>query len=135
MRTWLPAVVAAVIAGAPAPAALANGPSAGDNQYTDPLAGQTTSHTTSTTHTTPPPAQTTSTPAATSPPATTPATSAPSPAPTAATGATGTTAVGAATGKADPKTLPLTGFDATLGAGVGFLLLGAGLLARRRALS
>jgi LPXTG-motif cell wall-anchored protein len=113
------ALVAAVIAGPAAAIAVAgNGPSAGDNQYTDPLSTSTT------THSTPPPAAST-TPAA--PPAHATAT-APTTAPT-ATLASSTTS--AASGSSS-KTLPMTGYDGLAGALLGAGLLGAGLAVRRR---
>jgi LPXTG-motif cell wall-anchored protein len=138
MRTWLPAVLLAAAIGVAPPAALANGPSAGDNQYTDPLAGKTTTstQTTTTTHTTPAPAPTTTPAPSTSSPAPAPATTAATPSTTSSsTSATSTTTV-ASTGAGDPSgTLPMTGFNAALGAALGALLLGVGVLVRRRVLS
>jgi LPXTG-motif cell wall-anchored protein len=139
MTTWLPAVALSVTLGIAPTAALATGPSAGDNQYTDPLAGQS-GHTTSTTHHTTPPPKTTTSPATTQPP-TAPTTSPAAPAPTTTTSGTsaatstpaGTSStVATTTAKADPKTLPLTGYDTALGAALGALMLGAGLVVRRR---
>src|SRR5262249_22279032 len=120
------------------PAALANGPSAGDNQYTDPLAGQTTTttHTPTSTQTTPPPTSTSPSPSSGSSsaaPAATPATSS-STSTTAATTST-TSATSTSTAAGDPQqTLPMTGFDAAIAAALGALLLGAGVLIRRRVL-
>jgi LPXTG-motif cell wall-anchored protein len=141
MTTWLPAVALSVTLGIAPATALATGPSAGDNQYTDPLAGQN-GHTTSTTHHTTPPPKTTSSPASTPPPAqTTTSPEAPAAPTTSATttssssaSTSSTTASTAATSKAkaDPKTLPMTGYDSALGAALGAVLLGAGLLVRRR---
>jgi hypothetical protein len=100
--------------------ALATGPSAGDNQYTDPLKSTTTAHTT------PPPTSTTTAappPAATPPPVSTaPATPVPAQAPTATTAAT-TTSTSVAT-PTDPSSLPRTGYESWLAA-----LLGGGLVA------
>jgi len=111
------ALVAAVIAGPAAAIAVAgNGPSAGDNQYTDPLSTSTT------THSTPPPASTT--------PATAPAPpTAPATAPT-ATLASSTTSTSSGSSS---KTLPMTGYDGWAGALLGAGLLGAGFAVRRRA--
>jgi hypothetical protein len=93
--------------------ALATGPSAGDNQYTDPLKSITTAHTTPAPTTTSAPPQTTAPPpvAPTSTPITPPASATASTAPTATT--------------SDPSaSLPRTGYNGWLAA-----LLGAGLVA------
>lgn len=116
-RTLLLALVAAVIAGPAAAIAVAgNGPSAGDNQYTDPL-----STSTSTSHASAPP------------PATTPAPVASAPTP-AATGPTATiaSATTSASSASSSKTLPMTGYDELAGMLLGAGLLGAGFAVRRR---
>jgi hypothetical protein len=112
-------VVAAALAIGPIAAALANGgPSAGNNQYSDPLANPTT-----TTHqSAPPPAATTTpTPVPTaSPPVAT--TADPT---TTATGTTTTTTTGG-------KSLPMTGYDAWLSGAFGVFLVAGGIAVRRR---
>jgi pilus assembly protein FimV len=140
MRTWLPGLAAAGALMLAPQAALASGPSAGDNQYTDPLAGKTTS---TTHHTKPPPPKTTSSPAST-PPASTPppaapasgstGTATPTPAPLASsTATTGTAAASTGTtAKHSKGTLPMTGFGAWLEAALGAALTGTGLALRRR---
>jgi hypothetical protein len=113
------ALVVAVIAGPAAAIAVAgNGPSAGDNQYTDPLSTSTT------THSTPPPAA-----SATPPPAPAPATAPP---PTATPTATIAATAAPTTSGSSSKTLPMTGYDGLAGALLGAGLLGAGFAARRR---
>ncbi len=94
-------------------AALATGPSAGDQQYVDPLGG---SHHGSTTTTTAP---TTTTPAATPSSST----------PTATTSSASTTTATGSSGSTGSKTLPFTGMNVWLAAGIGvfMLALGAGL--------
>jgi hypothetical protein len=119
-RTLLLALVAAVIAGPAAAIAVAgNGPSAGDNQYTDPLSTSTTKHST------PPPPPASTTPATAPAPATA---TAPTTAPT-ATLASSTTS---ATSGSSSKTLPMTGYDGLAGALLGAGLLGTGFAVRRR---
>jgi hypothetical protein len=128
--------------------ALANGPSAGDQQYIDPLGGNTGSqhsHTSTngagSTSTSP-----ASTPPATTPPATTPAAVTTTPATvttTASTAATATTSTStsaaptaSSTAKksaADPQTLPMTGFDVWLAGAIGLGLAALGLSLRRAA--
>jgi hypothetical protein len=106
--------------------AIAAGPSAGDQQYVDPLGGSGGSHHNSTTTTGAP------TPA----PAPAPVASSSGTTPTAttasATGVTPTATVGTSS-----NTLPFTGLNVGLAAGVGALLLVAGVgirqVARRRA--
>jgi hypothetical protein len=118
-RTLLLALVAAVIAGPAAAIAVAgNGPSAGDNQYTDPLSTSTTTHSTP-----PPPANTT--------PATAPA-PATATAPTTAPTATLASSTTSATSGSSSKTLPMTGYDGLAGALLGAGLLGTGFAVRRR---
>jgi hypothetical protein len=111
------ALVAAVIAGPAAAIAVAgSGPSAGDNQYTDPLSTSTSTHSTA-----PPPASTTP-----APPVSPTSTVAPAPTATIASTATSTTA------GSSSKTLPLTGYDGLGAALLGGGLLGAGFVVRRR---
>jgi uncharacterized surface anchored protein len=106
-------------------AALANGGLAGDNQYVDPLAG-VHSH---------------GGKSGSSSPATSAATtSTPAPSTSAASTATTPTATSAATSSAtstDPssktKSLPFTGFQDWQAAGLGLVLVGGGLMLRRRA--
>ena len=118
--------------------ALAGGGSAGDQQYTDPLANQ---HKHSTTTTTSSPAAS-STPAPAPAPTTSTATPAPTPTSSAATTSTTpatTPTATIATGTSTPATtgakqLPYTGYDSALAAGLGFVLVlgGAGLRLRSR---
>jgi hypothetical protein len=105
--------------------ALANGGSAGDNQYVDPLAGAPT-HSGGSSGSSSGSSGTTS-----SGPANTPAVAATSTAttPTATSAATSTDPSGKA------KTLPFTGFGDWQAAGLGAVLLAGGLALRRRALS
>lgn len=102
-------------------AALANGGSAGDNQYVDPLAG-VHSHSGK---------SSSSSPATSAATTSTPATST-----SAASTATTPTATSAAT-STDPssktKTLPFTGFQDWQAAGLGLVLVASGLILRRRA--
>jgi hypothetical protein len=126
-RAWfaLALVLAAIV---PPAVALANGPSAGDNQYTDPLAGTKTTKSTTTATTAPQPTttpQTTTTPAAPSPGSTGSLSSSP---PT-ATSSSASTTTGASSSHSG--TLPMTGFDAWLGLAVGAGLIGAGVAVRR----
>jgi hypothetical protein len=113
--------------------ALAGGPSAGDQQYIDPLAGHhgSGSHHTSTTPAAPAPA-----------PASSPSSGATSPSSSGATSSSstvstsGTTTASSTTRGHDPsKGLPNTGFNALQGALVGAVLLAVGkllgLVARR----
>jgi cytoskeletal protein RodZ len=144
MLVWRKLALALSILGAvamlAAPVALASGPSAGDQQYVDPLGGSHSSsgsshHTSSSSHTTSTPAATTpvaTTPVATTPTATTPATVTPTTtttSPTATTASSGTTA--ASSGSDPAKTLPFTGFNAWLAVAVGVGLLGLGATLRR----
>jgi cytoskeletal protein RodZ len=103
-------------------AALATGPSAGDQQYIDPLSGSH-HHSSSTTTSSP------TTPAASTPSssATTSGTAAAS---VTTTASAGTTAAPAAASSG--KTLPFTGLNVGLAAGVGVLMLAAGAGMRRR---
>jgi hypothetical protein len=102
-------------------AALANGGSAGDNQYVDPLAG-VHSHSGK---------SSSSSPATSAATTSTPATST-----SAASTATTSTATSAAT-STDPssktKSLPFTGFQDWQAAGLGLVLVASGLILRRRA--
>lgn len=121
------AVLCAVVLLGPT-AALANGPSAGDQQYIDPLGSGNHHHKSnggsSTSTTTPSTSTATSPPPATVTPTTTTATSASStPATTSATPSHGHDPPG--------KTLPFTGFDAWLAAGLGLSLLAGGAYLRR----
>jgi hypothetical protein len=110
---WVLAFAAALALGPIAAALASSGPSAGDNQYTDPL-----SNTTTATHqTAPPPVTTTAAP---------PAQTTPPPVATTADPTTTTTA------KGDPKTLPMTGYDAWLGGAFGLFLTAGGIAVRRR---
>jgi hypothetical protein len=121
--TWVLTVVAMLAVG---PAlALATGPSAGDNQYTDPLKS-TASHP-------PPPPATTAPPPVAAPPATsssdtatttTPSTIAPGPAASAISSDTSPAATA--------PSLPRTGYDAWLAIplGAGLISLGAGIRLR-----
>jgi hypothetical protein len=124
--SWL-LVLAALALSGPA-AAFANGPSAGDNQYTDPLAGHH-NHSGGGTHTstTPPPA----TPTAASSSGASSATLSPTTPSSSASAATTTSATTAATSSSS-QTLPVTGFDAALAAVIGVSLIGIGLMTRRR---
>jgi hypothetical protein len=114
--------VAAVVLSGPA-SALATGPSAGDQQYTDPLAGSGSNH--ASTHT----SSTSSTPAPAPAPAPTPSSSGSSAATTASSAPTSATVPSSG---GDPgKSLPRTGFDVALGALLGACLLASGTYLRR----
>jgi len=106
-----------------APAAgLASGPSAGDQQYVDPLGGSSSgSHSSS--HS--------SSPGTTSSP--TPAPVASPPAATTATVASTTSTRSSTQTAGDPGTLPRTGFDVWPGVAVGIGLLASGAFLRRAA--
>lgn len=109
--------LAAALALGPIAAALANGgPSAGNNQYSDPLANTTT-----TTHQSAP-----------SPPATTTATPPPVTSPPVSTTADPTTTSTGTTSTAGKKSLPNTGYDAWLGGAFGVFLVAGGIAVRRR---
>jgi hypothetical protein len=109
------AACAALCGHVPAAALADSGPSAGDNQYVDPLAGTGTSTTAH--HAKPAPSTSTPVPGATSTLSdSSPLTSSGPPA----------TAAGS-----DPATLPVTGDDALLVGVLGFALAGAGVAARR----
>ena len=104
-----------------APAALATGPSAGDQQYTDPLGGSNgQSNGSSTT-----PSRSNSTAPATA--AAPSMSSSPTALAASSTSATTTSPSSTASGA-----LPRTGFNAWLGAAFGVALLGAGLAVRRQ---
>jgi LPXTG-motif cell wall-anchored protein len=127
-RTSLTVLAVLAAAGGPTSAvALADsGPSAGDNQYVDPLAGtSTTKSKTSTTH-----SATGTTPAA--PTSTISATPAVTPAPVATT-ATSTATTAATTATSTDASLPRTGDDTWLIAVLGVGMAGAGVVLRRRA--
>jgi LPXTG-motif cell wall-anchored protein len=133
--TWLLALGALLLLGPGA--ALASGPSAGDQQYTDPLGGSST-----------PSSQPSSSSSSSSGSGTSSGSSAPvtqgtsasagSSSPTASTttststGATTAATTGTTTSSASTSTLPRTGFDAWLAAGLGLALLGTGVAVRRR---
>jgi hypothetical protein len=109
----------------PAAALAASGPSAGDNQYTDPLKSTTTTAskpaktaTTTTTQSTQPPSTSSGT-INTAPPTATATPTAPI-----ATTASGTTS--------NSATLPRTGYDGWLAAALGAGLVVAGFAVRRR---
>ena len=107
-------VLAALVSG---PAiALASGPSAGDNQYTDPLNGTTTATHTSSAPSSSPASSSSSPASASSAPTGTSASSTPSQASTQPAATT-----------ANTKTLPYTGLNVWLGAAVGIGLVGIGL--------
>jgi LPXTG-motif cell wall-anchored protein len=131
--TWL-LVLAAVLLSVPA-AAMAT--SAGDNQYTDPLAGQGNHHGSGGSQT--PTGSTPQTPAPTPAPTPTPTASSssgnsttPLSASSTATSPSGATTVATNASAASSRTLPRTGFDAGLGAAIGVSLIGIGLMTRRR---
>jgi hypothetical protein len=118
-------LVLLLVAIVPPAVALAQGPSAGDNQYTDPLGGTKT--TKSTTTATTPATQ----PATTPTPPSSSSTGSLSASPPAATSAgAGTTT--SSTSSSDSGSLPMTGFDAWLGFAVGAGLVVAGVVVRRR---
>ncbi len=98
--------------------ALANGPSAGDNQYTDPLSGTTTT-----------------TAAQTQTQATTPVPSTPAPVPSASSASNTTTATQATAtiATSTARTLPYTGLDAGLAAALGAAMVAGGFAVRRLA--
>ncbi|HEY8770617.1 MAG TPA: LPXTG cell wall anchor domain-containing protein [Thermoleophilaceae bacterium] len=104
-----------------APAALATGPSAGDQQYTDPLGGSNgQSNGSSTT----PSSSNSTAPATAAAPS---MSSSPTALAASSTSATTTSPSSTASGA-----LPRTGFNAWLGAAFGVALLGAGLAVRRQ---
>ena len=107
---------AAVLTLGPAGAVACDPTSAGDCQYTDPLANTTT---TTATHQPAPPPVTTA--PATTPQYTAPATTSADPAPT----TTATTTSG-------KKTLAFTGYDAWVAGALGVILVAAGISVRRR---
>jgi cytoskeletal protein RodZ len=120
LTRWVLAVVAALALGPIAAALASGGPSAGNNQYSDPLA-----NTTPTTHqAAPPPATTTPTPTSTPAPVTS--------APPVTSTADPTTTADPATTTTTGKTLPMTGYDAWLGGAFGVFLVAGGIAVRRR---
>ena len=136
LLTWFALLVALALA-VPAVTLASGGGSAGDQQYTDPFAGTPTpqTHTGGTqtatlTATAPAPATTPAsagtTPATgTRPPAATPA-------PATATSAPAVSAASATT-STRPTTLPFTGYDSWLAAGLGAGMVAGGIVLRRRA--
>ena len=113
--------------------ALASGPSAGDQQYVDPLGGSTgsgnsgsgssSSSSGSSSSGSGTVASSPSTATASAGSTTTPAT----------TTATGTASTTSGTTTSSTRTLPFTGFNVWEGAVIGVVMLGAGALLRRRA--
>jgi hypothetical protein len=99
-------------------AALANGSSAGDNQYVDPLSGVHSGNSSS---------SSSSSASGTAGTSATAATTATTTTPTATTAGTTSTAA-----SRKSKTLPFTGFDDWQAAGLGVLLMVGGLGLRRR---
>lgn len=116
------AFLAAAVLG-PAAALAASGPSAGDNQYTDPLKSTTT--------TASKPAKTATTTTSTAPASTPPGTINTAP-PTATATPTTPIATTAAGTTSQSATLPRTGYDGWLAAALGAGLVAAGLGVRRR---
>jgi LPXTG-motif cell wall-anchored protein len=127
MRSCLLVLLAATVLG-PAAALAASGPSAGDNQYTDPLKSTTT------TASKPAKSASTTTPAATPPPSTSSGTinTAPPVATATTTAPTATIATTASSATSTSATLPRTGYDSWLAAALGAGLVAAGLSVRRR---
>ncbi len=127
--TWILVLTALAMAVPAATLASGGGGSAGDQQYTDPFAGTSNpsgTHTTKTHPATKPaPAATAPAPAASAPAASTPAPATTAPAASPATTTTASTA--------RPTTLPFTGYDSWLAAGLGAALVAGGALLRRRA--
>jgi hypothetical protein len=107
-----------------AAAALAQGGSAGDQQYTDPFGSTKTSSQTTT--------QAQGTSPSTSPAPTTPAPSGTAAAATTSSPDAGTPTATAASGTDSGKTLPFTGINVWTVAGLGLTLTAAGLLIRLR---
>ncbi|HEY5396037.1 MAG TPA: hypothetical protein VIL16_11635 [Trebonia sp.] len=128
-------VLGALVLSVPAVTLASGGGSAGDQQYTDPFAGTSTpttgaSHTATHTQTaTPPP--TTAPPTATAPPTgTAPPTS--TVAPTTGTGTLTSDPSNMPTATTASRQLPYTGYDGWLAGGLGFTMVSAGLVLRRR---
>jgi cytoskeletal protein RodZ len=103
--------------------ALANGGSAGDNQYVDPLAGVHSHSGKSGSSSAATSAATTSTPASTAAASTT----------STATTPTATSAATSTDPRSKTKSLPFTGFQDWQAAGLGLVLVAGGLTLRRRA--
>jgi LPXTG-motif cell wall-anchored protein len=122
--------------------ALASGPSAGDQQYVDPLAGQHSSHHSSgngsgssSSSSSSSSSGSSSAPATSTPTVTTQNSSATGSSTATAASGTPTATTAAATPMAGdpPSTLPRTGFDAWLAAALGLAMAGGGLYLRRAA--
>ena len=129
LTTSVLTLVTACAAGGPAVALADSGPSAGDNQYTDPLASTTTS--TASLQSTPPTSVTQSTTLTSTTPVASPTTT---PVQTAtSTSAAPATATSTATTAGASKSLPHTGYDLPLVFVLGAAVTGAGALIRRRA--
>ena len=125
-------LLAAALLG-PSAALAASGPSAGDNQYTDPLKSTTTTASKPTKTATP-----TTAPATTPPPSTSSGTinTAPPVATATATATTTTpTATTATSATSTAATLPRTGYDGWLAAALGAGFVAAGFGVRRRVAS
>jgi cytoskeletal protein RodZ len=143
MLSWLKLLILLTIIGAVAflaqGAAIASGPSAGDQQYIDPLGGSNSSsgshHASHSSHSSSSSSTSSQAPTPAPPTTTTPTVTAPSATatPSASTASTTPTATTASSPTAgDPsKTLPFTGFDASLGAAIGLSMLASGLYLRR----
>jgi len=129
IRLLLVAVVGLMLL---APTALAAGPSAGDQQYTDPLGGSSgQSNGGSTPPSSPPTPSSSATPSSSN--STAPSTAAASSTSSPTAVAASSTSATAPTSSSTPSgALPRTGFNAWLGAALGVALLGAGLAVRRQ---
>jgi len=125
-RAALIAASVGSLAFGPAPALAGNGPSAGDNQYVDPLSGSgpSSSHSGSSSHHSSSSATTTTTQAPSS-------TSGQSQ--SQGTGSAPSASTAVSTTARDPShNLPYTGYELPFGAGLGAVLIGAGVVLRRR---
>jgi LPXTG-motif cell wall-anchored protein len=107
--------------------AAGGGGSAGDQQYTDPFAGTSPTHTATSAPTTA---------AAPTAPATPPTTAAPPSSPPATTSVQPTATIAgdptATIASTSANQLPYTGYDGWLAAAFGFVMVGGGLVLRRR---
>jgi hypothetical protein len=137
-RVLCAALVAAALAAPPAVALADSGPSAGDSQYVDPLAGNSqsgTHHSSSgpATAPAPSPGSSSGTPAPSSSGTPAPSsTASPAPSSTATAAASSAGSATTSTAAGDPHhTLPFTGLDADLVALIGAGLAGGGLVLRR----